>query len=138
MTSGRVVPEPDAVSAPFWEAAARHELRVARCSVCDRFTAPPDTVCPHCGTTEPDFHFEPVSGRGVLRSWTIVRQALLPGFETPYTLVDVELDDADGVRLIGQLVGGRASDLRLAAPMAVAFEDIAPGVAVPAFALAHG
>jgi uncharacterized OB-fold protein len=137
VTAGRVVPEPDEVSAPFWEAAARHELRVARCSVCGRSTMPPEGPCPHCGTTSPAYRFEPVSGRGTVRSWTVVRQALLPGFETPYTLVDVELDDADNVRLIGQLVGAATSDLRLDAPVEVSFEDIAPGLSIPAFALAH-
>ena len=60
----RPVPVPDESSAPYWEAAAEHVLAVARCSRCGTFALPPDVVCPHCGSTDPDFAFEPVSGRG--------------------------------------------------------------------------
>ena len=30
----RVIPQPDEVSAPYWEAARRHELRIQRCGSC--------------------------------------------------------------------------------------------------------
>jgi uncharacterized OB-fold protein len=101
------------------------------------FSLPPDVVCPHCGTTSPDFAFEPVSGRGVVRAWTVVRQSFLPGFDDdlPFVLVDVELDDQRELRLIGRLVDGVDAPLSLGARVLPAFEDIAPGVAVPAFAL---
>ena len=92
-----------------------------------RVTLPPDVVCPHCGTTEPAFAFVPVSGRGTVRSWTVVRQAFLPGFDDlPFVLVDVELDEQPEVRLIGRLLDGVDAPLR-SAPRSVAFEDLAPG-----------
>src|SRR6516165_1967476 len=95
----RPVPVPDALSADFWEAAARHVLSIARCTACQQFTHPPDTVCTNCGSIEPGFRFEVVSGRGTVRSWTIVRQSMLPGFEreVPYMLVDVELEEQTGL-----------------------------------------
>lgn len=132
---GRPVPVPDDVSAPYWAAAAEHVLTVARCSKCEAATMPPDLVCPHCHSTEPAFRFVPVSGRGTLRSWTVMHQAFIPGFEVPYVLVDVELDDAPAVRLIGRLLDGPGADLTAGAPVEVAFEDLADGVAVPAFTL---
>jgi uncharacterized protein len=91
--TGRPVPVPDEVSAPFWSAAAEHVLTVARCRRCGAFTVPPDVVCPHCHSADPAFEFTPVSGRGAVRSWTVVRQAFLPGFDAdlPFVLVDVEL-----------------------------------------------
>lgn len=132
----RPVPVPDVSSAPYWEAAARHELVVARCSVCSTFTVPPDLVCPHCGSTDPRFAFEPVSGRGTVRSWTVVRQSFLPGFDVPFVLVDVELVEQPELRLIGRLLDGSAEQLRIGTPVAVDFEDLSDGVAVPAFTLA--
>ena len=137
MSPSRVLPEPDATSAPFWDAAAEHVLTLARCSACEALTLPPDVVCPHCGSTTPDFRFVPVDGRGTLRSWTVVRQAFLPGLEAelPFVLVDVALDDHPDVRLIGRLTDGVDAVLRLGAAVQVAFDDIAPGVAVPAFEL---
>jgi uncharacterized OB-fold protein len=96
---------------------------------------PPDQVCTHCGTTEPDFTFVPVNGKGVVRSWTVVRQSFLPGFTVPYALVDVELDDAPGVRLIGQLTDGPDAQIHLGQPVQVRFEDLSNEISVPAFSL---
>ena len=134
----RPLPEPDEQSAPFWEAAADHVLAIARCAQCGRLSLPPDVVCPHCGTTDPAFEFTPVSGRGTVRSWTVVRQAFLPGFDDdlPFVLVDVEIAEEPGLRLIGRLLDGIDAPLTAGDAVKVAFEDVAPGVAVPAFELA--
>jgi uncharacterized protein len=98
---------------------------------------PPDVVCPSCGSTDPQFRFVPVSGRGTLRSWTVVRQTFLPGFDDdlPFVLADVELADEPGLRLIGRLLDGVSVALHVGDAVTAAFEDIAPGVAVPAFRL---
>ena len=136
MTS-RPLPVPDERSAPYWAAAATHVLVIARCSVCGNLTHPPDTVCPHCHSSDPGWVFEPVSGRGAVRSWTVMRQSALPGFDAdlPFVLVDVELVEQPELRLIGRLLDGPGAPLRLGAPVSVAFEDVADGVAVPAFVL---
>jgi uncharacterized OB-fold protein len=133
----RPVPVPDARSAPFWEAAANHVLSVARCSRCGAYAHPPDAVCPSCGSTDPGFAFQRVSGRGSVRSWTVVRQSFLPGFDAdlPFVLVDVELVEQAELRLIGRLLDGPDAPLALGAAVRAAFEDIAPGIAVPAFVL---
>jgi uncharacterized OB-fold protein len=139
--TGRPLPVPDDTSAPFWSAAAEHVLTVARCGHCGRLTMPPDVVCPHCHASDPGFEFTPVSGRGTVRSWTVVCQALLPGFEDelPFVLVDVELVEQADLRLIGRLLDGPdalEADLHVGDAVTVGFEDLAPGVAVPAFELA--
>jgi uncharacterized OB-fold protein len=135
--SERPLPVPDDSSAAFWSAAAEHVLTVARCARCDRFAMPPDVVCPHCRSSDPGFRFAPVSGRGTVRSWTVVRQALLPGFDgdLPFVLVDVELIEQADLRLIGRLLDGVDVDLHVGDSVVVGFEDLAPGVAVPAFEL---
>jgi len=65
----------------------------------------------------------------------VIRQSFLPGFDTPFVLVDVELAAQPDVRLIGRLVDGPAAALRLGAPVRLTFEDLAPGISVPAFTL---
>ncbi|HVU73630.1 MAG TPA: OB-fold domain-containing protein [Mycobacteriales bacterium] len=133
----RPVPVPDAVSQAYWDAAAKHVLTVARCAACAKLTVPPDVVCPHCGSGEPAWEFVPVSGTGSVRSWTVMRQSFLPGFgdDVPFVLVDVELAEQPELRLIGRLLDGAGADLHIGAAVAVAFEDIAEGIAVPAFTL---
>jgi uncharacterized OB-fold protein len=135
----RPVPLPDAQSAPYWAAAAQHVLTAARCAVCAAFTMPPDVVCPHCGSQDPQFKFTPVTGQGTVRSWTVVRQSFLPGFDgdLPFVLVDVELVEQPELRIIGRLLDGVGAPLRLGDEVVVAFEEIAAGVAVPAFVLSR-
>ena len=64
-----------------------------------------------------------------------MRQSFLPGFDVPFVLVDVEMSVQADLRLIGRLVDGPGAPLRVGAPVRGAFEEVAPGVAVPAFAL---
>ena len=128
----RPVPVPDALSARYWEAAARHELALPRCGQCKAFALPPEPVCPHCGSSAPAWDYERLSGRGTIRSWTVVRTSFLPGFadDAPFTLVDVELADQQELRLVGRLVHGAPA---LGAQVSLAFEDVTPGVGIPAF-----
>ena len=70
-----------------------------------------------------------------MRSWVVVRDTFLPGFEVPFVLVDVALDAEPDIRLIGRLVDGADVPLRRDDRVAMVFDDIAPGVAVPAFSL---
>jgi hypothetical protein len=84
---------------------------------------------------DPAFAFEPVDGGGTIRSWTVMRQSFLPGFDVPFVLVDVELLAQVDLRLIGRLIDGPDVPLRVGAPVRMVFEDLMPGVAVPAFEL---
>jgi uncharacterized OB-fold protein len=136
--TGRLLPLPDPLSAPYWAACADHELKLPRCSRCGVFTLPPDIVCPHCLSEDPAWTWAPVSGHGVVRTWTVMRQSFLSGFEVPFVLVDVQLDEQPHIRMIGQLLDGPEAPLRIGDAVAVAFEDLAPGVAVPAFRKAAG
>ena len=135
MTSERPAPVPDETSAPYWAAAAEHVLTIPRCGTCGTLALPPDVVCTACGSTDLDYEFTPVSGRGVIRSWTVVRQSFLPGFDVPFVLVDVELEEQADLRVIGRLLDGVDAQLRLGAPVRAAFEDLAAGIAVPAWEL---
>ncbi|MSO79033.1 MAG: hypothetical protein EXQ79_05450 [Acidimicrobiia bacterium] len=114
---------------------------MARCSQCGAFSLPIDIVCDHCHTNEPNYSFEPVSGRGTVRSWTVIRQSFLPGFEDvlPFVLVDVELDEQADLRMVARLLDDTGAPsrvgLRIGMRVAVAFEDLAPGKSVPAFVL---
>jgi len=62
----------------------------------------------------------------------------VPGFDDdlPFVLVDVELDEQPGVRLIGRLLDGVDAPLAIGARVAVAFEQPAADVAIPAWTLA--
>lgn len=135
--TAKPIPVPDEMSAGYWEAAARGELALPRCSVCHHYALPPRNVCPSCGTTDPRYTTEAVAGGGVVRSWTVVRDSFLPGFadDVPYLLVDVALDAEPDVRMIGRLVDGPDAPLALGDRVTVAFDRLTDEFAVPAFTL---
>ncbi len=78
-----------------------------------------------------------MSGAGVVRSWTVMHQSFLPGFDEdlPFVLVDVELAEQKDLRLIGRLVDGPDAPLQIGSHVQVTFEDLRPGISVPAFEL---
>ncbi len=129
----RILPVADEVSAPYWQACARHELKLPRCSQCRRFTLPPDITCPHCKSAEPGYVWESVSGKGKVRTWTVVRHSFLQGFALPFVLADVELDDQADLRMIGRLIDGADASLAIGDRVEVTFEDLAADIAIPSF-----
>ena len=68
-----------------------------------------------------------------------MRQSFLPGFDgdVPFVLVDVELSDPFGIRLIGRLLDGPDADLPGRRPSASRSKISEQGVSVPAFVLAE-
>lgn len=137
MTPGKPLPVADDGSTGYWDAAARGELALPRCSACGHVTMPPTVVCRECGSTDAGFAYVGVNGSGTVRSWTVVRDAFLHGFEhdVPYLLVDVELDAQPHVRMIGRLRDGPDARLQIGDRVTATFDEIGDGVAVPSFAL---
>jgi hypothetical protein len=129
------VPIPDVQSAGFWEAAANHVLALQQCDHCRFYSHPPVDMCRRCLSPDRSFHYEPVSGRATVRTWTVVRDAFLAGFaeDVPYVLAEAELDEQEGLRLVLFLVDGKASEMRVGLPVEVTFEDVASGISVPHF-----
>lgn len=124
-------PADDPDTAGFFEAAGRGELVICVCQSCDAVLHLPRGYCHHCGSSE--VGWRQVSGEAHLYSWTTVVRPVLPSFPVPYTVVLVELDDAPGVRLIGNLPG--EPELHPDMPMHVYFEE-RDGVTLPNFKLA--
>ncbi|MFF0202559.1 Zn-ribbon domain-containing OB-fold protein [Streptomyces sp. NPDC005017] len=99
-----LTPVTDTDGAPFWEYAARGELRVQACADCGEVRFPPRPCCPHCGSFA--CVWKPTDGRGRVWSYVVAHPPLLPGYaeRAPYPVVIVELADAPRVRLVGNLV----------------------------------
>lgn len=127
--STRPLPESDDASAPFWEAASRHELIVQRCASCDAFRHPPRPMCPVCTSLE--HRWERASGRGRIWSWIVAHPPVLPAFadRVPYNVVVVELEE--GVRMIGNLLDAANEEIREGMEVVVDFEDAGDGVVLP-------
>jgi uncharacterized OB-fold protein len=124
---------PDPMTAPFWDACRKHELRLQRCADCGAFRQPPSPGCPHCGSARSDWPL--LSGRGTVFSYTIVHHAAVPPLaaEVPYNVVIVELDDAPGARLISNLLDVAPSGVAVGMRVEIAWDEAQPGVVLPRF-----
>ncbi|GAA4914803.1 Zn-ribbon domain-containing OB-fold protein [Streptomyces coeruleoprunus] len=135
-------PVPDDDGAPFWEYAARHELRVQCCAACGEPRFPPRPCCPHCGSFAAEWRR--TSGRGRIWSYVVPHPPLLPAYAAlaPYNVAVVELADAPRIRLVGNVVASPdapldsvpPSRLRIGAPVRVAFTRLGD-VTVPRWLL---
>jgi uncharacterized OB-fold protein len=112
----RVVPQPDELTQPFWDAAAEGKLVAQRCQSCGFWSHPPRIICNKCHSF--DMKWEPVSG-----------------FEdkVPYTTVLVELEEQPKLLFLGYR-DGKGEDLKMGMPMEVFFEKIeGTDVTIPQF-----
>ena len=118
---------------PWWQAAAAHRLVVQRCADCGHDRHPPGPLCPRCRSTSATW--QEVSGCGTVYSYTVVHRAFVPSLadRLPYVVIVVTLDDADGVRLVSNLVAADPAAVRIGMAVDVAWEDVAPGLALPRF-----
>jgi uncharacterized OB-fold protein len=122
MTPARPLPELTPLTAPFWEAARRHELVVQRCTRCERFRFPPEPACFWCGSREASW--EAVSGRAALYSWTLTHPPLLPYFSerAPWPVAVVELDE--GPRMITNIIDVPVEAYTVGLRLRVDFDDV--------------
>lgn len=97
-------PIPDADTQPFWDGVAERRLLVQRCARCAHWIWQPKPICNRC--QGPDPVWTEVSGDARVVSWTVVHPPVLPVWaeKVPFVILLVELDDAPGVRMLGQLV----------------------------------
>lgn len=125
----RPLPELDDASAPFWEAAARHELVLQRCAPCGSLRHPPRPMCPRCRSFE--HTWERASGRGRVWSWVVAHPPVLPAFadKVPYNIAVVELEE--GVRMIGNILDCPATQIHEGMEVVVDFEDAGEGMSLP-------
>ncbi|GGW58799.1 Zn-ribbon domain-containing OB-fold protein [Streptomyces xantholiticus] len=104
--------------APFWEYAARGELRLQACAApaCGELRFPPRPCCPQCGSF--DSEWRRMGGRGRIWSYVVPHPPLLPGYTelAPYNAVVVELWDAPRIRLVGNVVAAPDAPLNSVDP----------------------
>ncbi|MFF3613602.1 Zn-ribbon domain-containing OB-fold protein [Streptomyces sp. NPDC002580] len=135
-------PVPDDDGAPFWQYAARGELRVQSCADCGELRFPPRPCCPHCRSFASGWRR--MSGRGRIWSYVVPHPPLLPAYaaQAPYNAIVVELADAPRIRLVGNLVSGPDGRLdsvppariRIGARVQAVFTEV-NGVSVPRWVL---
>ncbi|WP_369271732.1 Zn-ribbon domain-containing OB-fold protein [Streptomyces sp. R11] len=119
------IPEADAFTRTYWDAAAQGQLLIRRCRACARAHHYPREFCPHCWSE--DVTWEPAGGRATLYTWSVVHRNDLPPFgqRTPYVAAVVDL--AEGPRMMTEVVDcGDPGRLRAGMQLSVVFREGVP------------
>jgi uncharacterized OB-fold protein len=66
---------------------------------------------------------EPVSGRAIVASYTVNVQPWIPGFDPPYVIAIVEIEEEPAVRLTTNIVGCPPDEVHIGMPVEVVFEQ---------------
>lgn len=127
----RILPQPDALTAPYWEGARLGELRLQHCTRCGHAWHPPLPLCPACHSMR--IEWRACSGRGVLYSFTVAHHAVHPAVveAVPYLVALVDLDE--GPRIVSGLPGVPFGDARIGMRLRVRFDDAGDGLRLPQF-----
>jgi uncharacterized OB-fold protein len=115
-------PTADRDSAFFWEGVEAGELRIQRCTACNALRHPPGPMCPGCHGFGWDWIVS--AGRGAVHSFVVHHHPPVPGFEPPFVVALVELDE--GTRLVANLDGVAPEAVVVGLPVAVEFVRV-PG-----------
>lgn len=115
----------------FWEAAKEHRLTACQCGKCGHFRMPPTPVCPECSSFEVQWPTLP--GTGTVFSYAICNRNPANGEPYVYVPVVVDLDGAPGARLIANVTGCDAEDVKIGMKVTVEWTPIQDGWVMPNF-----
>lgn len=127
-TISKPLPEADETSGPFFDGAMEGKLMLMKCSSCGLFRLPSRQHCDSC--LSPEYTWEQASGRGTVRTFGVMHQRYHPGFQLPYNVSIVELEE--GPRITTNIVGIENSEIRVDMPVVVDWERHSD-VALPKF-----
>ena len=127
----RILPQLTPENEHYWKGGARGELTFLRCGACGTYIHPPSPLCPECLSKQ--LAPAAVSGRARLLTWTVNHHPWIPGFEPPYLIAIVEIEEQRGLRITTNLVNCTPGELRLDLPVRVLFEEREDGIFLPLF-----
>jgi uncharacterized OB-fold protein len=121
------LPRTDAVSAPYWEAAAQGRLLIQECPKCGHRQWYPRAMCTKCAS---EVEWLECSGRGEVHTFTVIRQMGMRPFrdELPYVIAMIQLEE--GPLVFGNVTDVVADDVRIGLPVAVWFTKVDDEVGV--------
>jgi uncharacterized OB-fold protein len=131
LKADKPIPTPTLETAPYWEGCRRHQLRIQRCSNCQRYQFFPRIYCSKCFSEQ--IEWVNASGRAKVLSFTIVRRPVSPAFanEIPYIVALVTLEE--GPQMMTNIVECAPEEVTIGLPVEVVFEDRSDQISIPQF-----
>jgi len=127
----------DRDSAPHYRGRLERRLLINRCQACGTWHHTPKPICPACWST--DVVPTEISGAGTLFMTIFLHQgppAEGVDYSTPYPVVTVALDEAEGVRFTSTVVDATNDEIRIGERVELDWIDRG-GTPLPVFRLAE-
>jgi uncharacterized OB-fold protein len=117
----RILPRVVSENEFFWTSGADGQLRFLRCDDDGTYIHPPQPRCPKClgKSLTPAV----VSGRATVHAFTVNHHPWIPGFDPPYVIAIVEIEEQADVRLTTNIVNCPVDDVHVGLPVRVVFEQ---------------
>ncbi|MCI3931358.1 Zn-ribbon domain-containing OB-fold protein [Streptomyces sp. AN091965] len=127
------LPEVDAFTRTYWDAAGEGRLLLRRCHApgCGLAHHYPREFCPHCWSE--DVTWESARGDATLYTWSVVHRNDLPPFASRVPYVAAVVDLVEGPRMMTELVGCAEGEPRVGMPLRVTFRRLGEGLVAPVF-----
>lgn len=124
----KVIPVPNELSKPFWDAVNEKRLVLQNCTGCDKLQYPPLEKCAVCGSAE-KLEWKEVNGRGHISSYIVIADGRLERrmLDQPYNLALVILDEDQAINFYSNLPGVPVDEVPVGAAVEVVFEEVSPG-----------
>ena len=127
----KILPRETQLSAPYWQGAREGVLTMQQCKSCQQYQFYPRTLCSHCDSK--DLSWAAVSGRGKVKSYSIVRRGISADYEAPYIVALIELNE--GVTMMSSIQITDLDSVAIGAVVEVVFEDWGEDIRMPLFKL---
>ena len=124
----KVIPVPNELSQPFWDAVNERRLMLQNCTACDKLQYPPQPACQVCGSAD-NLQWKEVDGKGHIATFIVIEDGRLNRRmpDQPYNLALVTLDADSSVNFYSNLPGVPPYEAPVGAAVEVMFEEVAPG-----------
>lgn len=124
----KLIPVPDDLSQPFWDAVNERRLVVQNCTACNKLQYPPQPSCQVCGSAAA-LEWKEVEGKGHVATYIVIEDGRLNRRmpDQPYNLALVTLDADPSVNFYSNLPGVPAYEVPVGAAVEVLFEEVSPG-----------
>lgn len=118
---------------PYWDAADDHRLKLQKCDHCKEYSHPPGPSCAKCGSDKMLWEDLGDDIKGKIYSYIVSYRPYVPGFQDdiPTIIVQIELDRAPGVLIIGNLLDTEVDEVDINMPVKMVWVDVTEDRAVP-------
>lgn len=113
---------PDGLSQPYWDGLRQNRLMIQRCRGCGSWQWGPEWICHRCHSF--DLAWEEINGQGRIWSYQKPHHPVHPALNGhgPYIVALVALPEYGNIRMVGNLLGDPAQEVRIGAPVEAVFE----------------